>query len=134
EGKGSTSEKKATLLQARRPSERGFSSEDSYPASNFKTISLTLSTFFKQEGDRLSDEDLFKFLADFKRSSSLQRRTKTLPGTLKLEISPAPENLGYCLTPELLPVKPFPENRNRPHKEILEFPIREVYVPHTIYR
>ncbi|OXB80791.1 UNVERIFIED_CONTAM: hypothetical protein H355_010557 [Colinus virginianus] len=86
-----------------------------------------------KEGDRLSDEDLFKFLADFKRSSSLQRRIKTLPGTLKLEISPAPENLGYCLTPELLPVKPFPENRSRPHKEILEFPIREVYVPHTIY-
>uniref|UniRef100_A0A663N894 Dedicator of cytokinesis C/D N-terminal domain-containing protein n=1 Tax=Athene cunicularia TaxID=194338 RepID=A0A663N894_ATHCN len=130
----STSDKKATLLQARRFSERSLSSEDSYPVSNFKTISLTLSTFFKQEGDRLSDEDLFKFLADFKRSSSLQRRIKTLPGTLKLEISPAPENLGYCLTAELLPVKPFPENRNRPHKEILEFPIREVYVPHTIYR
>uniref|UniRef100_A0A8D0FDU9 C2 DOCK-type domain-containing protein n=1 Tax=Strix occidentalis caurina TaxID=311401 RepID=A0A8D0FDU9_STROC len=132
--KGSTSDKRATLLQARRLSERSLSSEDSYPVSNFKTISLTLSTFFKQEGDRLSDEDLFKFLADFKRSSSLQRRIKTLPGTLKLEISPAPENLGYCLTAELLPVKPFPENRNRPHKEILEFPIREVYVPHTIYR
>uniref|UniRef100_A0A8C3JT96 Dedicator of cytokinesis 8 n=1 Tax=Calidris pygmaea TaxID=425635 RepID=A0A8C3JT96_9CHAR len=125
---------RATLLQARRLSERSLSSEDTYPVSNFKTISLTLNTFFKQEGDRLSDEDLFKFLADFKRSSSLQRRVKTLPGTLKLEISPAPENLGYCLTPELLPVKPFPENRNRPHKEILEFPIREVYVPHTIYR
>uniref|UniRef100_A0A663FIS2 Dedicator of cytokinesis 8 n=1 Tax=Aquila chrysaetos chrysaetos TaxID=223781 RepID=A0A663FIS2_AQUCH len=132
--KGSTSDKRATLLQARRLSERSLSSEDSYPVSNFKRISLTLNTFFKQEGDRLSDEDLFKFLADFKRSSSLQRRIKTLPGTLKLEISPAPENLGYCLTPELLPVKPFPENRNRPHKEILEFPIREVYVPHTIYR
>uniref|UniRef100_A0A8C3PM81 Dedicator of cytokinesis 8 n=1 Tax=Calidris pygmaea TaxID=425635 RepID=A0A8C3PM81_9CHAR len=132
--KGSTGDKRATLLQARRLSERSLSSEDTYPVSNFKTISLTLNTFFKQEGDRLSDEDLFKFLADFKRSSSLQRRVKTLPGTLKLEISPAPENLGYCLTPELLPVKPFPENRNRPHKEILEFPIREVYVPHTIYR
>ncbi|NWS41865.1 DOCK8 protein, partial [Probosciger aterrimus] len=133
-GKGSTSDKKATLLQGRRFSERSLSLEDSSPVSNFKTVSLTLSTFFKQEGDRLSDEDLFKFLADFKRSSSLQRRIKTLPGTLKLEISPAPENLGYCLTPELLPVKPFLENRNRPHKEILEFPIREVYVPHTIYR
>uniref|UniRef100_A0A8C8BHX6 Dedicator of cytokinesis 8 n=1 Tax=Otus sunia TaxID=257818 RepID=A0A8C8BHX6_9STRI len=132
--KGSTSDKRATLLQARRLSERSLSSEDNYPVSNFKTVSLTLSTFFKQEGDRLSDEDLFKFLADFKRSSSLQRRIKTLPGTLKLEISPASENLGYCLTAELLPVKPFPENRSRPHKEILEFPIREVYVPHTIYR
>ncbi|XP_054034501.1 dedicator of cytokinesis protein 8 [Dryobates pubescens] len=133
-GKGSASDKKATGLQARRLSERSLNSEDSYPVSNFKTISLTINTFFKQEGDRLSDEDLFKFLADFKRSSSLQRRIKTLPGTLKVEISPAPENLGYCLTPELLPVKPFPENRNRPHKEILEFPIKEVYVPHTIYR
>uniref|UniRef100_A0A8B9GCI5 Dedicator of cytokinesis 8 n=1 Tax=Amazona collaria TaxID=241587 RepID=A0A8B9GCI5_9PSIT len=134
EGKGSTSDKRAMLQQGRRFSERSLSLEDSSPVSNFKTVSLTLSTFFKQEGDRLSDEDLFKFLADFKRSSSLQRRIKTLPGTLKLEISPAPENLGYCLTPELLPVKPFLENRNRPHKEILEFPIREVYVPHTIYR
>ncbi|XP_054254002.1 dedicator of cytokinesis protein 8 [Indicator indicator] len=133
-GKGSASDKKATGLQARRLSEKSLSSEDSSPVSNFKTISLTINTFFKQEGDRLSDEDLFKFLADFKRSSSLQRRIKTLPGTLKVEISPAPENLGYCLTPELLPVKPFPENRNRPHKEILEFPIKEVYVPHTIYR
>ncbi|KGL80696.1 Dedicator of cytokinesis protein 8, partial [Tinamus guttatus] len=133
-GKGSISDKRATLLHARRLSERSLSSEDNYPASNFKTVSLTLNTFFKQEGDRLSDEDLFKFLADFKRSSALQRRVKTLPGTLKVEISPAPEGLGYCLTPELLPVKPFPENRNRPHKEILEFPVREVYVPHTTYR
>ncbi|NWY46142.1 DOCK8 protein, partial [Sylvia atricapilla] len=133
-GKGSSSDKKATLLQARRLSERSFNSDDSYPAPNVKPASLTISTFFKQEGDRLSDEDLLKFLADFKRSSSLQRRIKTLPGTLKMEISPVPENIGYCLTPELLPVKPFPENRNRPHKEILEFPIKEVYVPHTIYR
>ncbi|NXD05348.1 DOCK8 protein, partial [Certhia familiaris] len=131
-GKGFSSDKKATLLQARRLSERSFNSEDIYPASYSKTVSET--TFFKQEGDRLSDEDLFKFLADFKRSSSLQRRIKTLPGTLKMEISSAPENICYCLTPELLPVKPFSENRNRPHKEILEFPIREVYVPHTIYR
>ncbi len=32
-----------------------------------------------QEGERLSDEDLFKFLADIKRSSS-QRRVKIIPG------------------------------------------------------
>uniref|UniRef100_A0A8D2NF67 Dedicator of cytokinesis 8 n=1 Tax=Zonotrichia albicollis TaxID=44394 RepID=A0A8D2NF67_ZONAL len=134
EPEGSSSDKKATLLQARRLSERGFSSEDNYPASNFRAMPLNSNIFFKQEGDRLSDEDLFKFLADFKRSSSLQRRIKTVPGSLRGEIAPAPENIGYCLTPELLPLKPFSENRNRPHKEILEFPIREVYVPHTIYR
>ncbi|KAM7330040.1 hypothetical protein ACRRTK_011653 [Alexandromys fortis] len=51
----------------------------------------------------------------------------------RLEVSPAPDVMNCCLTPEMLPVKPFPENRTRPHKEVLEFPIREVYVPHTVY-
>lgn len=35
-----------------------------------------------QEGDRLSDEDLFKVLADIKKLSSLQRRIKTMSGKL----------------------------------------------------
>lgn len=33
-----------------------------------------------QEGDRLSDEDLLKFLADIKKTSTPQRRIKTIPG------------------------------------------------------
>uniref|UniRef100_A0A674JM19 Dedicator of cytokinesis 8 n=1 Tax=Terrapene triunguis TaxID=2587831 RepID=A0A674JM19_9SAUR len=125
---------RTTMLQARRLSERSLNSEDNYAVSNFKATTLTVNTFIKQEGDRLSDEDLFKFLTDYKRSSSLQRRVKSIPGSLKLEISPASEVLSCCLTPELLQVKPFPENRSRPQKEILEFPVREVYVPHTVYR
>uniref|UniRef100_A0A670ZXB9 Dedicator of cytokinesis 8 n=1 Tax=Pseudonaja textilis TaxID=8673 RepID=A0A670ZXB9_PSETE len=131
-GKGSCGDRKMVTLQSRRYSERGFSSDDIPGPMNFRTTTLTLNTFFKQEGDRLSDEDLFKFLADYKRSS-LQRRIK-IPGLLKLEISPASESLNCCLSPELLQVKPFTENRNRIHKEILEFPVREVYVPHTVYR
>ncbi|KAM4824460.1 LOW QUALITY PROTEIN: dedicator of cytokinesis protein 8-like [Urocitellus parryii] len=122
------------LSQSRRLSERALSLEENGVGPNFKTTTMTINSFFKQEGDRLSDEDLFKFLADYKRSSSLQRRVKSIPGLLKLEISPAPEIINCCLTPEMLPVKPFPENGTRPHKEILEFPIREVYVPHTMYR
>uniref|UniRef100_A0A674JIR1 Dedicator of cytokinesis 8 n=1 Tax=Terrapene triunguis TaxID=2587831 RepID=A0A674JIR1_9SAUR len=132
--KGTTGDRRTTMLQARRLSERSLNSEDNYAVSNFKATTLTVNTFIKQEGDRLSDEDLFKFLTDYKRSSSLQRRVKSIPGSLKLEISPASEVLSCCLTPELLQVKPFPENRSRPQKEILEFPVREVYVPHTVYR
>ncbi|KAF7477148.1 hypothetical protein GHT09_011778 [Marmota monax] len=132
-GRSSTGDRR-NLSQSRRLSERALSLEENGVGSNFKTTPMTISSFFKQEGDRLSDEDLFKFLADYKRSSSLQRRVKSIPGLLKLEISPAPEIINCCLTPEMLPVKPFPENRTRPHKEILEFPIREVYVPHTMYR
>ncbi|EPY74928.1 dedicator of cytokinesis protein 8 isoform 1 [Camelus ferus] len=127
-GKGSAGERR-TLSQSRRLSERAFSLEE-----NGVVKPMTVNSFFKQEGDRLSDEDLFKFLADYKRSSSLQRRVKSIPGLLKLEVSMAPETVNCCLTPEMLPVRPFPENRGRPHKEILEFPIREVYVPHTVYR
>ncbi|XP_033093064.1 dedicator of cytokinesis protein 8 isoform X3 [Trachypithecus francoisi] len=132
-GRSSVGERR-TLVQSRRLSERALSLEENGLGSNFKTSTLSVSSFFKQEGDRLSDEDLFKFLADYKRSSSLQRRVKSIPGLLRLEISTAPEIINCCLTPEMLPVKPFPENRTRPHKEILEFPTREVYVPHTVYR
>lgn len=31
-------------------------------------------------------------------------------------------------------MKPYPDPRGRPTKEILEFPAREVYAPHTSYR
>ncbi|XP_034266183.1 dedicator of cytokinesis protein 8 isoform X2 [Pantherophis guttatus] len=132
-GKGSCGDRKTLTLPSRRYSERGLGSDDIPGLVNFRTTTLTLNTFLKQEGDRLSDEDLFKFLADYKRSS-LQRRTKSIPGLLKLEISPASDGLNCCLSPELLQVKPFTENRSRIHKEILEFPVREVYVPHTVYR
>ncbi|XP_053555956.1 dedicator of cytokinesis protein 8 [Bombina bombina] len=132
-GKPSAGDRRSLSAQTRRFSDRGNSMEESSSPSTSKTTTITVNTFFKQEGDRLSDEDLFKQLADFRRSS-LQRRIKTISGILKLEVSSVCEGLSCCLTPELLPVKPFPESRARPIKEVLEFPIREVYVPHTTYR
>lgn len=35
----------------------------------------------EQEGDRLSDEDLYKFLADMRRPSSVLRRLRPITGT-----------------------------------------------------
>uniref|UniRef100_A0A4W5L4B7 Dedicator of cytokinesis 8 n=1 Tax=Hucho hucho TaxID=62062 RepID=A0A4W5L4B7_9TELE len=87
-----------------------------------------------KEGDRLSDEDLFKFLADIKKFSSLQRRIKTIPGTIRLDVTPVHENPMACLSTELIPVKPLAEKNVRPVKEVLEFPSSEVYVPHSTYR
>lgn len=54
--------------------------------------------------------------------------------TLKLDICPCPEEPRYTLTPELLKVEPYPDDKGRPTKEILEFPSREVFVPYTVYR
>nr|DBA28085.1 TPA: hypothetical protein GDO54_008494 [Pyxicephalus adspersus] len=130
-GRASSSDRRASLPQPRRISERGNSIDES-SASPFKPTTITHNIFFRQEGDKLSDEDLFKHLADYKRS--LQRRTKCIPGLLKLEISPVCDGMSGCLTPELLLVKPISEGRSRLNKEILEFPVKEVYVPHTTYR
>uniref|UniRef100_A0AAZ3R978 Dedicator of cytokinesis 8 n=1 Tax=Oncorhynchus tshawytscha TaxID=74940 RepID=A0AAZ3R978_ONCTS len=118
----------------RRNSERFGTMEDQCNMSAFKPATITISTFCKQEGDRLSDEDLFKFLADIKKFSSLQRRIKTIPGTIRLDVTPVHDNPVACLSTELIPVKPLAEKNVRPVKEVLEFPSSEVYVPHSTYR
>ncbi|KAF6093399.1 dedicator of cytokinesis 6 [Phyllostomus discolor] len=118
----------------RGPSDRMSSGDDACSFSSFRPATLTVTNFFKQEAERLSDEDLFKFLADMRRPSSLLRRLRPVTAQLKIDISPAPENPHFCLSPELLHVKPYPDPRGRPTKEILEFPTREVYAPHTSYR
>uniref|UniRef100_A0A4W5KBC6 Dedicator of cytokinesis 8 n=1 Tax=Hucho hucho TaxID=62062 RepID=A0A4W5KBC6_9TELE len=124
----------ACEILPRRNSERFATMEDQCNISAFKPATITISTFCKQEGDRLSDEDLFKFLADIKKFSSLQRRIKTIPGMIKLDVTPVHDNPMACLSTELIPVKPVAEKNLRPIKEVLEFPSSEVYVPHSTYR
>uniref|UniRef100_A0A8C1AGS2 Dedicator of cytokinesis 7 n=1 Tax=Cyprinus carpio carpio TaxID=630221 RepID=A0A8C1AGS2_CYPCA len=131
---GSWSERRNSSIVGRRSLERTTSGDESCSLTSFRPATLTVTNFFKQEGDRLSDEDLYKFLADMRRPSSVLRRLRPITGRLKIDISPAPENPHYCLTPDLLQVKPYPDSRVRPTKEILEFPARDVYVPNTTYR
>uniref|UniRef100_A0A8B9F805 Dedicator of cytokinesis 7 n=1 Tax=Amazona collaria TaxID=241587 RepID=A0A8B9F805_9PSIT len=114
--------------------ERTTSGDEACNLSSFRPATLTVTNFFKQEGDRLSDDDLYKFLVDMKRPSSVLRRLRPITAQLKIDISPAPENPHYCLTPELLQVKLYPDSRVRPTREILEFPARDVYIPNTTYR
>ncbi|KAH0628616.1 hypothetical protein JD844_009975 [Phrynosoma platyrhinos] len=131
----SESDRKGTWNERKRKAyERMSVGEEMCSFSNFRPATLTVTNFFKQEGDRLSDEDLYKFLADMRRPSSVLRRLRPVTAQLKVDISPVPENAHYCLSPELLHVQPYPDLRVRPTKEILEFPVREVYTPHTTYR
>eukprot|EP00064_Thunnus_orientalis_P003144 superscaffoldBa00000249_g3153 len=119
----------------RRNSERYNTIDDQFcNIASFKPATITISTIFKQEGDRLSDEDLLKFLADIKKTSAPQRRIKTIPGSIKLDISPLHDFPHACLSTELIPIKPVAEKNIRHAKEVLEFPAYEVYVPHNIYR
>ncbi|KAL1278552.1 hypothetical protein QQF64_025225, partial [Cirrhinus molitorella] len=131
----SDTERKGTWNERKKKGfERMSVGEDMCNFANFRPATLTVTNFFKQEGDRLSDEDLYKFLADMRRPSSVLRRLRPVTAQLKIDISPAPEAPHYCLSPELLHVKPYPDPRVRPTKEVLEFPARYVYTPHTTYR
>lgn len=113
---------------------RSWSPEDfGSSLDTFRPVTLTVSSFFKQEQDRLRDEDLYKFLVDLKRPCSVLKK-KCIPGTLKLDISPCPDDIQYSLTPELARINPYPDEKGRPTKEILEFPPREMFIPHYSYR
>ncbi|XP_065674534.1 dedicator of cytokinesis protein 7 isoform X2 [Hydra vulgaris] len=102
--------------------------------NNFRAICLTVSTFFKQESEKLSDDDLIKLLADLRRPNSLLKKLKCIQGILKMDITPPPENIKYSLTPELQPVNPYPDKQGAPVKEIQEFAPKEVFVPYVTYR
>uniref|UniRef100_A0A8C9YJ85 Dedicator of cytokinesis 8 n=1 Tax=Sander lucioperca TaxID=283035 RepID=A0A8C9YJ85_SANLU len=119
----------------RRNSERYNTIDDQFcNVSAFKPATITINTIFKQEGDRLSDEDLLKFLSEIKKTSN-QRRVKTIPGSIKLDMSPVHETPLGSLSTELIPLIPVSEkNQSRAIKEVLEFPSSEVYVPHNVYR
>uniref|UniRef100_A0AAQ6A381 Dedicator of cytokinesis 8 n=1 Tax=Amphiprion ocellaris TaxID=80972 RepID=A0AAQ6A381_AMPOC len=132
-GKSSSIDRRAQL--PRRNSERYSTIEEQLcNVSAFKPATITISTIFKQEGDRLSDEDLLKFLAEIKKTSTPQRRVKTISGCIKLDMSPVHDTPLACLSTELIPLIPVAEKNVRPIKEVLEFPSSEVYVPHNIYR
>jgi len=123
-------------LERRSGSEKGRSwSPEDFGTSldSFRPVTLTVSSFFKQESDRLRDEDLYKFLPDLKRPCQNIKK-KYIPGTLKLDIAPCPDQVPYCLTPELARINPYPDEKGRPTKEILEFPPREMFVPHYSYK
>ncbi|XP_073478725.1 dedicator of cytokinesis protein 6 isoform X7 [Aquarana catesbeiana] len=128
ERKGTWNEKK------RKTFERLSVGEEVCGFNTFRPATLTVTNFFKQEGDRMSDEDLYKVLADMKRPSTALRRLRPVTAHLKIDVSPAPEMPQYCLSPELRHVKPYPDPRVRPTKEVLEFPPRDVFSPYTSYR
>jgi hypothetical protein len=57
-------------------------------SQNFRPVTLTVNVFFKQESDKLSDEDLFKNLAEMKKTNSiLNRKFRSIPGNLKVSMT-----------------------------------------------
>ena len=117
---------------------------------DFQPVKLTVNSFFKQENDKLNDEDLYRALTDLKRPNPSLRRLKSISGTLCLEMSPVPEDYPGCLSPELYPMICTAPDANDalsppasptdkipsaiPIKCLMEFPAHQVYSPHNHYR
>lgn len=128
--------RKESLERVKMEKWRSWTSEEVADAiNNFQPVTTTINTFFKQDSDRLRDEDLYKYLNDLKKPSSILKKLKSIPAVFRLDISPCPEEQPkYGLTPDLVRLHPYPDEKVRPVKEILEFPQKEVYHPHYHYR
>ncbi|VDM43975.1 unnamed protein product, partial [Toxocara canis] len=104
--------------------------------SSLQPLLLDLNSFFRQESERLSDEDLCKMLIESRKGGSKLARLKAFPAKFKLEI--AGNGIEECpmrLTPELLRVHPYvPGNPSDIIKEIAEFPCKGVYAVNACYR
>lgn len=146
-------------LERKSEKRRSWSPDDfANSIETFRPITITVSSFFKQvmnesntfffccqinfkqlniffkESEKMKDEDLFKFLPELKRPAAVMKKYKYIPGSIKLEISPCSDDVKCALTPELAKIDPYPDDKTRPIKEILEFPSLPIYNPHYIYR
>ncbi|ELU18915.1 hypothetical protein CAPTEDRAFT_161690 [Capitella teleta] len=133
-GRSDSLDRRSSALMGQYDSFRKKSQEIGEALTDFRPVTLTLTSFFKQESDKLSDDDLYKFLADLKKPGSVLKRLKYIPGSLKFDISPCPEDPKYTLTPELFRVDPYPDDKGRPSKECVEFPVHDIHKPHVTYR
>ncbi|XP_059494399.1 dedicator of cytokinesis protein 8-like isoform X1 [Stegostoma tigrinum] len=100
----------------------------------FGPVQHSLNMFNKQEEDKLSDEDLMKFITDEKKPSPLLRRLRKIPGVFRFEVSPVKDTPSFCFTPDFLELKSSNSGAAELALEVLEFPLPGVLTPHTIYR
>ncbi|KAK6012373.1 hypothetical protein OSTOST_22481, partial [Ostertagia ostertagi] len=100
--------------------------------ANLQPVTLNLNSFFRQEADRLSDEDLYKLLADARRPGGKLSRLKTFAVDMGLQLS---ELLMRLISPEMLRVAPFSGGPGTElTKDIQEFPAKGFYMANTSYR
>ncbi|XP_078280237.1 dedicator of cytokinesis protein 7-like [Rhinoraja longicauda] len=113
---------------------RSHSLDSKYNVHFFRPAQYNLQMFNKQEEDKLSDEDLMKLIADEKKTSTLLRRQRRIPGVFRFEVSQVTEASTFCFNPEFLEVRPSNNENTDLTLEVLEFPVSEFSIPHTTYR
>ncbi|XP_058258113.1 dedicator of cytokinesis protein 9 isoform X2 [Hemibagrus wyckioides] len=106
----------------------------------FKDASGTLdknarfSALYRQESSKLSDEDLFKLLADFRKPEKMAKLPVIL-GNLDVSVDSVPPDVINCVTSSYIPVRPFEGSERGPLLEVEEFipSIAKCSQPFTTY-
>ncbi|XP_044146239.1 dedicator of cytokinesis protein 10 isoform X1 [Bufo gargarizans] len=79
------------------------------------------SPLFRQEGNKISTEDLIKLVSDYRRAEKIGK-IQIIPGNLDISIDAVPMDQPNCLTSSLIPLKPFGEiEKYPPTVEVEEF-------------
>uniref|UniRef100_A0A673KZU1 Dedicator of cytokinesis protein 9-like n=1 Tax=Sinocyclocheilus rhinocerous TaxID=307959 RepID=A0A673KZU1_9TELE len=78
-------------------------------ASGTLDKSARFSALYRQDSNKLSEEDLFKLLADFRKPEKMAKLPFIL-GNLDVTIDNVPPDVANCVTPSFIPVRPFESN------------------------
>uniref|UniRef100_A0AAY4AKK9 Dedicator of cytokinesis protein 9-like n=1 Tax=Denticeps clupeoides TaxID=299321 RepID=A0AAY4AKK9_9TELE len=90
-------------------------------ASGALDMSARFSPLYRQDCNKLSEEDLFKMLADFRKPEKMAKLPVIL-GNLDVTIDNVAPNITNCVTPSYVPVRPFEEHHGAPVRlEVEEF-------------
>ncbi|XP_078065091.1 dedicator of cytokinesis protein 10 [Mustelus asterias] len=94
------------------------------------------SALFRQEGSKISTEDLLKLVLEFKRADKMTK-VQTIPGNLDISVESVPIDHPNCVTPSYVPIKPFKDpDTYEPTVEVDEFVQESAKYsqPYTIYK
>jgi hypothetical protein len=97
-------------------------------------LQAQFTPIYKQERDRMTDEDLLQMLSLLK--SDRLPKLSVIPGNVRISLREVQGNIEDVVTPTLLPVKPsiLPSARTAPPiREVQEFIPLDAYHPHLEY-
>uniref|UniRef100_A0A7M4EKD4 Dedicator of cytokinesis 11 n=1 Tax=Crocodylus porosus TaxID=8502 RepID=A0A7M4EKD4_CROPO len=92
------------------------------------------SPLYKQDSGKLSNEDMLKLLAEYKKPE--KTKLQVIPGQLNIIVECAPLDSSNCVTSSYIPIKPFGKSCDSIALEVEEFvpEVAKYCYPFTIYK
>ena len=104
---------------------------------NLQPVIININTFYKQDPDKLTDEEFLKILSEAKKQNSSKiSKLKGIPIDFKIEISFGKfDEIPAKISPELFPINPYTREIQDPlTKDILQFQKQKDFFANFFYR